>query len=97
MNCLKCGSKNLDAKMICLDCGNDNHKGNHIDIEDIKPKQKHHNFERARKFVLSSIIFVLLVAIAFAATLLIYFIKDKSNVHLIEQYNQYRKNSSVYV
>lgn len=98
MNCLKCGSKKLDEKMICLDCGNDNHKGNHIDIEDINPKQKHHHsFERARKFVLTAIIFVLIVAIAFSATLLIYFIRVKSNVHLIEQYNQYRKNSSVYV
>ena len=98
MNCLKCGSKNLDEQMKCLDCGNDNHKGRHIDIDDIAPKQKHHhNFERARKFVLTSILFILVVVIAFAVTVLVYFVREKSNVPIMEQYNDYRKNSSVYV
>ena len=98
MNCLKCGSKNLDERMICLDCGNDNHKGNHIDIEDINPKQKHHhNFERARRFVFTAIIFLLIVAIAFVSTILIYFIKEKNNAHIIDEFNNYRKSSSVYV
>ena len=98
MNCIKCGSKNLDEKLICLDCGNDNHKGSHIDIDDIRPKSKnHHNFERARKIVLTSIIFVFIMAIAFFSTLLIYFIKEKSNTRLIDEFNDYRKSSAVYV
>ena len=98
MNCLKCGSKNLDEKMICLDCGNDNHKGNHIDIDDLKPKGKsHHNFERARKIVLMLTLFIILMILSFGATLLVYFIKEKSNVKVIDEFNNLSKNSSVYV
>ncbi len=98
MNCIKCGSKNLDEKLICLDCGNDNHKGRHIDIDDIGPKTKHHhNFERARKVVLTTVLFVIITFIAFACTLLVYFIKEKSNVKVIEEFNNYSKNSTIYV
>ena len=98
MNCLKCGSKNLDEKMICLDCGNDNHKGNHIDIDDVRPKAKnHHNFEHARKVVLLFILFIVIMTMAFGATILVYFIKEKSNVKVIDEFNNYSKNSSVYV
>lgn len=98
MNCIKCGSKNLDEKLICLDCGNDNHKGSHIDIDDIKPQSKnHHSFEKTRKLVLCAIFFAFIVLISFGTTLLVYYIKDKSNDKVIEEYNNLKKNSSVFV
>ena len=98
MNCLKCGSKNLDEKLICLECGNDNHKGQHIDIDDLKPKNKnHHNFELARKIVLMALVFIIIAAITFGLTILVYFIKEKANVKIMDDFNNYKKNSSVYV
>lgn len=98
MNCIKCGSKNIDENLICLDCGNDNHKGNHIDIEDLKPQaKKSNNFEKTRKIILASFIFGFMVLVSFGVTLLVYFIKDKSNAKLIDEYRNLRKNSSVFV
>lgn len=98
MNCIKCGSKNLDENLKCLDCGNDNHKGKHIDIEDVKPQTKNgHNFEKTRKIVLTTFIFGLIILLSFGVTLLIYFIKDKSNSRVINEYNNLSKNSNVFV